>query len=103
MLTNQLKYLKTNIAALVSSIFRTIAQNPGKGEFRGKGKNLRVVLPRIFGPDPVKTKVLGYCSQIKPDPDKICDMAGWTVTNDAKWVLFEGCSQSSHLTCLSEI
>ena len=102
---NQLKYLKMKCPALISSIFIKIAQNPGKGEFRGKGKNLRVVLPRIFGPDPVKTKILplGYCSEIKPDPDKICDMPGCTVTNDAEWVLLEGCSHSFHLTCLSEI
>ena len=82
-----------------------IAQNPWKGEFRGKGKTLRVVLPRIFGPDPVKTKVLplGYCSEIMPDPDRICDMPGCTVTNDAEWVLLEGCSHSFHLACLSEI
>ena len=82
-----------------------IAQNPWKGEFRGKGKKLRVALPRIFGPDPVKTKVLplGYCSEIMPDPDRICDMPGCTVTNDAERVLFEGCSHSFHLTCLSEI
>jgi len=92
-------------AALISSIFIKIAQNPGKGEFRGKGKNLRVVLPRIVGPVPVKTKVLplGYCSEIMPDPDRICDMRGCTVTNDAEWVLFEECSHSFHLTCLSEI
>ena len=75
-----------NCAALISSIFIKIAQNPGKGEFRGNGKNLRVVLAKIFGPDPVKTKVLplGYCSEIMPDPVRICDLPGCAVTNDAE-------------------
>ena len=64
-----------------------------------------MVLPTIFIPDPVKPKVLplGYCSEPKPDPERVCDIPNCIVTNDTEWVLFEGCSHSFHLTCLREI
>ena len=64
-----------------------------------------MVLPTIFIPDPVKPKVLplGYCSEPKPDPERVCDIPDCIVTNDTEWVLFEGCSHSFHLTYLREI
>ena len=64
-----------------------------------------MVLPRVFGEEPVKSKVLplGYCSDRKPDPEKICDMPSCTVMDDTKWVLFKGCSHSFHQICISEI
>ena len=101
----QLSYLKIKCADLLSHIFIKIAQNQGKAEFKGKGKTLRVVLPTVFVPDPVKPKVLplGYCSELKPDPERVCDIPDCIVTNDTEWILFEGCSHSFHLTCLREI
>ena len=64
-----------------------------------------MVLPTIFVPDPVKPEVLplGYCSEPRPDPERVCDIPDCIVTNDTEWVLFEGCSQSFHLACLREI
>ena len=72
----QLRYLKIKCADIPSHIFIKIAQNQGKAEFKGKGKTLRVVLPTIFVPYPVKPKVLplGYCSEPKPDPERVCNI-----------------------------
>ena len=102
---NQLSYLKTKCADLLASTFIKIGQNPGRGEFKGKGQNLRVVLPQVFGGDPVKTNVLplGYSRERRPDPEKICDMPNCTVMDDTEWVLFEGCSHSFHQICLAGI
>ena len=44
-----------------------------------------------------------YCSEPKPDPERVCDIPDCIVTNDTEWVLFEGYSDSFHLTCLREI
>ena len=94
---NQLSYLKAKCADLIASIFINIHLYLGKAEFKGKGRNLKVVLPMVFGAEPVKSNVLplGYCSDREPDPEKICDMQSCIVMDDTKWVLFEGCSHSS--------
>ena len=78
---NHLSYLKTTCADLLASTFIKIGQNPGRVEFKGKGQNLKVVLPRVFGGDPVKTNVLslGYSYERKSGPEKICDMPNCTV------------------------
>ena len=101
----QLRYLKIKCEDIISHTFIKIAQNQGKAEFKGKRKTLRVVLPIIFVPAPVKPKVLplGYYSEPKPDPERVGDIPDCIVTNDTEWVLFEGCSHSFHLTCLREI
>ena len=46
---------------------------------------------------------MGYCSEPKPDPERVCDIPDCIVTNDTEWVLFEGYSDSFHLICLREI
>ena len=63
---------------------------PREGGIQSKGRNLRLVLPSMFGGDPVKTNVLplGYSHERKPDPEKICDMPNCTVMDDTEWVLF---------------
>ena len=52
----------------------------------------------------MKTKILplGHCSSNPPNEKKRCDLPSCTVTGDEEWMIFDGCSHSFHLKCLSD-
>jgi len=60
----------------LADTFAKIAKHPGNAEFSGKGKNTRVQLPRLFGEEKMKTKILplGHCSSNPPNEKKRCDL-----------------------------
>ena len=66
---NNLKRLKAKCANILANIFTGIARNPGKTKISTQGKTTKVLLPKIFGDEPVKIKVLplGYCTSTKAD------------------------------------
>ena len=52
----------------------------------------------------MKTKILplGHCSTNPPNERKRCDLPSCTVTGEEVWMIFEGCSHSFHLKCMSD-
>ena len=64
-----------------------------------------MLLPKIFGDEPVKIKVLplGYCTSTIPDQSRRCDLPGCNINKDLSGKIFEGCSHSFHHSCLGEI
>ena len=51
---NNLKRLKAKRANILANIFTGIAKNPGKAKISTQGKTTKVLLPKIFGDEPVK-------------------------------------------------
>ena len=102
---NNLKSLKAKCANILANIFTGIARNPGKAKISTPGKTTKVLLPKIFGDEPVKIKVLplGYCTSTIPDQSRRCDLPGCNINEDLSGKIFEGCSHSFHHSCLGEI
>ena len=75
---NNLKRLKAKRANILANIFTGIAKNPGKAKISTQGKTTKVLLPKIFGDEPVKIKVLPlvYCTSTIPDQSRRCDLPG---------------------------
>ena len=99
------KRLKAKCANILANIFTGIAKNPGKVKISTQGKTTKVLLPKIFGDEPVKIKVLplGYCTSTIPDQSRRCDLPGCNINEDLSWKIFEGCSHSFHHSFLGEI
>ena len=101
---NSLSKLKAKCAKILADIFAEIAKHPGNAVISGQGKNAKVNLPRLFGEEEMKTKILplGHCSTNPPNERKRCDLPSCTVTGEEAWMIFEGCSHSFHLKCMSD-
>ena len=101
---NHLRFIKAKCASILAEKFCEIGKELGKGNIVVKGKKKLVVLPRLFGTEAVKTKVLplGYCGLTTPQQDQRCDLPGCKVIQDDPWTLFEGCSHSFHNDCLDD-
>ena len=101
---NSLSKLKAKCAKILADIFAEIAKHPGNAVISGQGKNAKVNLPRLFGEEEMKTKILplGHCSTNPPNERKRCDLPSCTVTGEEAWMIFDGCSHSFHLKCMSD-
>ena len=101
---NNLVELKIKCAKLLADIIVRIAKEPGKSVITGQGRNTRVQLPRLFGEEMMKTKVLplAYCGTNSANEWKRCDSPGCMVYTDEEWVVLEGCSHSFHVRCLDD-
>ncbi|XP_028515844.1 uncharacterized protein LOC114575348 [Exaiptasia diaphana] len=99
---NNLRTIKAKCAVILTSMFSQIAKHPGKASFIEEGKKKKVLLPRVFGNEKMKIKVLplGYCCSTMANQEKRCDLQVCKVTRNEPWTLFEGCSHSFHNTCL---
>ena len=100
---NQLVNLKAKCAKVIAQILKSIATSPGKAVFTGSGKSEKVLLPRIFGKEPQKRKILplGYQSLEQPSEKNRCDLPECRVVGDEQWTLL-ACSHSYHVSCLSQ-
>lgn len=101
---NHLRSIKAKCAPILAETLCEIGKEPGKGNIVVKRKKKLVVLPRLFGTEEVKTKVLqlGYCGLTTAQQDQRCDLPGCKVIQDKPWILFEGCSHSFHNGCLDD-
>jgi len=97
---NQLVNLNTKGAKVIAQILKSIATSPGKAVFTSSGKSEKVLLPRIFGKEPQKRKILplGYQSLEQPSEKKRCDLPECRVVGDEQWTLL-ACSHSYHASC----
>ncbi len=100
---NQLVNLKAKCAKVIAQMLKSIATTPGKAVLNGTGKDEKVLLPRIFGKEPQKRKILplGYQSLKQPSEKKRCDLPECRVVGDEQWTLL-ACSHSYHVSCLSQ-
>ena len=105
----QLKYLHTNVAKLLVSIFSNISSTPDSSYAlpRTKGQTRHCtmyILPYLFGEKPIKSHVLPLGSQcdktlnVNSKCDYVC-----VAQEDAEWNIFEGCWHSFHKECLSDM
>ena len=100
---NQLVNLNTKGAKVIAQILKSIATSPGKAVFTSSGKSEKVLLPRVFGKEPQKRKILplGYQSLEQPSEKSRCDVPQGRVVGDEQWTLL-ACSHSYHASCLSQ-
>ena len=81
------------------------SQEPRESKNLYSRQNYKALLPKIFGDEPVKIKVLplGYCTSTIPDQSRRCVLPGCNINEDLSGKIFEGCSHSFHHSCLGEI
>lgn len=100
----------SRVASTIVTILSSIANSPGAAyplpRTTGQRRDLSLWhAPALFGDASIKSNYMSLGFQFQPNTHqgRRCDKSGLTIYTNTQWRIFQGCSHSFHLCCLTVV